>query len=337
MTREGVIGLAGFSDIAGHDRLKEYFRRCSRSGNTPHALILSGEDGMGKMMLARAYAMSLLCENGNGCGTCRSCKQFLTDNHPDVIYVGHEKPASIGVDDVRDQLVSSAQYPPYQGDRKIYIVDEAEKMTPQAQNALLKTIEEPPSYMMIMLLASHEESLLQTILSRCITLQLKPVPDSIIIQFLIDKFGADERTAGAAAALARGNPGRAIALFQSEEFTNMHAKTIELLKSIPDKPLYQLLSDLTDLKGEIDEVFETMKLWYRDVVIFKATRDSNLLIFKDEKKAVMAAADRISFNGLDEIQGAIEKAQVRLRSNVSFELTAMLLLTTLQEQSVMRK
>ncbi|MGX8714909.1 MAG: ATP-binding protein, partial [Lachnospiraceae bacterium] len=242
-----------------------------------------------------------------------------------------------GVDDVRDQLVSSAQYPPYQGDRKIYIVDEAEKMTPQAQNALLKTIEEPPSYMMIMLLASHEESLLQTILSRCITLQLKPVPDSIIIQFLTDKFGADERTAGAAAALARGNPGRAIALFQSEEFTNMHAKTIELLKSIPDKPLYQLLSDLTDLKGEIDEVFETMKLWYRDVVIFKATRDSNLLIFKDEKKAVMAAADRISFNGLDEIQGAIEKAQVRLRSNVSFELTAMLLLTTLQEQSVMRK
>ena len=216
-------------------------------------------------------------------------------------------------------------------DDAFIIIDEAEKMTPAAQNALLKTIEEPPEYVVIMLLSSHEESFLQTILSRCITLRLRPLHDRIVTEYLMQHYGMEQHQASICAAFARGNLGRAITLADSERFMEMHGKTIEILKSIYDKPLYQLLDELKEQKDEINEVLDTMKLWYRDVVVFKATQDSNLLIFKEEQQTIKKMADHSSFNGLDEIQNAIDRAQVRLKANVGFDLTAELLLLTLQE------
>ena len=323
--------MEGFSHITGHEQLISYFLRSLKNGSISHAYILSGEHGMGKMTLARAFAMSLLCEERTACGRCRSCRQFASDNHPDMIYVKHEKENSIGVDEIREQIVADTEIRPYNGGYKIYIVDEAEKMTPAAQNALLKTIEEPPAYVVIMLLSSHEESFLQTILSRCITLRLRPLHDRTVTDYLMSNYGMEQHQASICAAFARGNLGRAITLADSERFMEMHGKTIEILKSIYDKPLYQLLDELRELKDEIGEVLDTMKLWYRDVTVFKATQDSNLLIFKEEQQAVKKMADHSSFNGLDQIQTAIDKAQVRLKANVGFDLVAELLLLTLQE------
>lgn len=323
--------MAGFSDITGHEQLVSYFLRSLKNGNISHAYILSGEEGMGKMVLARAFAMSLLCRTHDACGGCSSCLQFTSGNHPDMIYVKHEKENSIGVDDIREQVVADTEIRPYNGGYKIYIIDEAEKLTPAAQNALLKTIEEPPEYVVIMLLSSHEESFLQTILSRCITLRLRPLHDRTVTDYLIQNYGMEKHQASICAAFARGNLGRAITLADSERFMEMHGKTIEILKNIYDKPLYQLLEEFKELKDEINEVLDTMKLWYRDVVVFKATQDSNLLIFKEEQQAIKKMADHSSFNGLDEIQNAIDRAQARLKANVGFDLVAELLLLTLQE------
>ena len=112
--------------------------------------------------------------------TCHSCKQVMSGNHPDLIYVKHEKPGSIGVDDVREQINDTIMIRPYSSYYKIYIVDEAEKMTVQAQNALLKTIEEPPSYAVIILITTNQEAFLPTILSRCVQMKLKPLKDFTI-------------------------------------------------------------------------------------------------------------------------------------------------------------
>ena len=146
--------MLGFNDILGHEQIKEHFRNAVETGKVSHAYILSGEAGMGRKSLANAFALSLLCEKGMAepCMQCHACKQVLSGNHPDLIYVTHEKPASIGVDDIREQLNDTIQVRPYSSYYKIYIVDEAEKMTVQAQNALLKTIEEPPAYAVILLL-----------------------------------------------------------------------------------------------------------------------------------------------------------------------------------------
>lgn len=114
---------------------------------------------------------------------CHSCKQAAGKNQPDIIYVSHEKPNTISVDDIRTQLNNDIVIKPYSSKHKIYIVDEAEKMNQQAQNALLKTIEEPPAYAVILLLTTNAESFLPTILSRCVTLNLKAVPDEKIKNF----------------------------------------------------------------------------------------------------------------------------------------------------------
>ena len=226
-----------FKDILGHEQIKEHFQNAAAIGKVSHAYILSGEAGMGKKTLANAFAMTLLCEEGGKepCMHCHACKQVLSGNHPDLIYVTHEKPASMGVDDIREQINDTIMVRPYSSQYKIYIVDEAQKMTVQAQNALLKTIEEPPAYAVIMLLTTNPDAFLQTILSRCVQLKLKPLKDSVVKGYLEDKLQVKDVQAEIYSAFARGNLGKAIHLAQSEDFKMMYEEILRLLKEIKDR------------------------------------------------------------------------------------------------------
>ena len=136
--------MSEYNKILGHENIINQLKNAIKSDKVSHAYIFNGEDGSGKNMLAKAFAEALLCEKGEleGCGECHFCKQTASNNNPDLVRVVHEKPASIGVDDVREQLVEDVYIKPYNGKYKVYIIDEAEKMTVQAQNAILKTIEE---------------------------------------------------------------------------------------------------------------------------------------------------------------------------------------------------
>ena len=167
--------MPGFRDIVGHGQIIEHFQNAIKMDKISHAYILAGEKGSGKRTIATAFAQTLQCEQGqtDACGICHACKQAESRNHPDIIYVTHEKPNSIGVEEIREQLVGDVLIKPYSSKYKVYIVNDADKMTVQAQNALLKTIEEPPSYAVILLLAGNVSSMLPTILSRCVTLSMK--------------------------------------------------------------------------------------------------------------------------------------------------------------------
>ena len=210
--------MLSFHDIIGHEQIKEHFQKAIANNKVSHAYILTGEAGMGRKSLANAFALTLLCEKGKSepCMECHACKQVLSGNHPDLIYVDHEKPGSIGVDDIRKQINDTIMVRPYSSYYKIYIVDEAEKMTQQAQNALLKTIEEPPSYAVIILLTTNQDAFLPTILSRCVQLKLKPLKDFVVKSYLTEHMQIPEADADIYAAFARGNLGRAIALASSE-------------------------------------------------------------------------------------------------------------------------
>ena len=325
-----------FKDILVHEQIKEHFQNAAAIGKVSHAYILSGEAGMGKKTLANAFAMTLLCEEEGKepCMHCHACKQVLSGNHPDLIYVTHEKPASMGVDDIREQINDTIMVRPYSSQYKIYIVDEAQKMTVQAQNALLKTIEEPPAYAVIMLLTTNPDAFLQTILSRCVQLKLKPLKDSVVKGYLEDKLQVKDVQAEIYSAFARGNLGKAIHLAQSEDFKMMYEEILRLLKEIKDMDISQLLDvirklkdDNTDIKGCLD----FMQMWYRDILMYKTTKDLNLLIFKDEFSAVKKAASLSSYEGLERILEAIDKARVRLDANVNMELVMELLLLTMKE------
>ena len=328
--------MLGFNDILGHEQIKEHFRNAVETGKVSHAYILSGEGGMGRKSLANAFALSLLCEKGMAepCMQCHACKQVLSGNHPDLIYVTHEKPASIGVDDIREQLNDTIQVRPYSSYYKIYIVDEAEKMTVQAQNALLKTIEEPPAYAVILLLTTNQDSFLPTILSRCVQLKLKPLKDTVVKEYLVQSLGEDESQADIYAAFARGNLGKAIHLAQSEEFGVMYKEMLRLLKHIKDTDISELLDYIRKVKEEnldIRECLDFMQMWYRDILMYKTTKDINLLIFKDEFSTVKSVSTTSGYDGLERILEAIDKARIRLDANVNTELVMELMLLTMKE------
>ena len=223
--------MAKFRDIIGHEQIIEHLQNAIIMGKTSHAYILNGPDKSGKRMLADAFAMALQCENGRneGCGECHSCKQAVNHNQPDIIYVSHEKPNTISVDDIRYKVNNDIGIKPYSSPYKIYIIDEAEKMNVQAQNALLKTIEEPPAYAVILLLTTNAEMFLPTILSRCVTLHIKAVPDEKIKKYLMKKYEIPDYQAEVCVAFAQGNVGKAIQLATSSDFNELKASVLQLM------------------------------------------------------------------------------------------------------------
>ncbi len=323
-------------EILGHGPIKEHFFNTVITGNISHAYILSGEAGMGKKSLANAFALALLCEKGQAdpCRQCHACKQVMSGNHPDLIYVTHEKPASIGVDDVRRQINDTIQVKPYSSAHKIYIVDEAEKMTVQAQNALLKTIEEPPAYAVILLLTTNAEAFLPTILSRCVQLKLKPLKDGEVKDYLVSRMGVEMSQAEIYTAFARGNLGKAIHLADSEDFRHLYGELLDLLKNLKKSDISELLERIRKMKEDkldIHQCLDFMQMWYRDVLMYKTTKDINLLIFKDEFSTVNAMSTVSGYEGLERILTAIDKARIRLDANVNMELVMELLLLTMKE------
>lgn len=189
--------MKDFDEIIGHEKVKEHLQSAIKLNKISHAYIFNGPQGSGKKMLADVFAKTLQCEvNGEKpCNECHSCIQAESGNHPDIIYISHEKENSIGVDDVREQFVGDMQIRPYSSRYKIYIMDEADKMTQQAQNAILKTIEEPPSYGIVILLTENADGLLSTILSRCVKLELNPIEDSKLTKYLIAKYQVSQNDA----------------------------------------------------------------------------------------------------------------------------------------------
>ena len=323
-------------EILGHEPIKEHFFNAVLTGNISHAYILSGETGMGKKSLANAFALALLCEKGQAdpCRQCHACKQVMSGNHPDLIYVTHEKPASIGVDDVRRQINDTIQVKPYSSAHKIYIVDEAEKMTVQAQNALLKTIEEPPAYAVILLLTTNAEAFLPTILSRCVQLKLKPLKDGEVKDYLVSRMSVEMSQAEIYTAFARGNLGKAIHLADSEDFRHLYGELLDLLKNLKKSDISELLERIRKMKEDkldIHQCLDFMQMWYRDVLMYKTTKDINLLIFKDEFSTVNAMSTVSGYEGLERILTAIDKARIRLDANVNMELVMELLLLTMKE------
>lgn len=328
--------MAGFKDIIGHEQIIEHLQNAIAMDKVSHAYIINGPDKSGKMMLAEAFAMTVQCEQGgrDACLECHSCKQALGRNQPDIIYVSHEKPNTISVDDIRTQVNNDIVIKPYSSRHKIYIIDEAEKMNVQAQNALLKTIEEPPAYAIILLLTTNADDFLPTILSRCVSLNIKAVPDETIEKYLMSNWQIPDYQAQICVAFAQGNVGKAIQLASSSDFNELKSSVLQLVKRLHEIDLYELteaVKQIGEYKLQINDYFDLMMVWYRDVLYFKATGDVNGLIFKDEVYDIKRRAEKSSYNGIEQIIEALQKAQLRLLANVNFDLVMELLLLTIQE------
>ena len=328
--------MAGFHDIIGHDDIIRHLKNAIETGKVSHSYIFTGEPGAGKKLLAGTFAAALQCESGESepCMTCDSCKKVIGKNHPDIITVTHEKPGSISIDEVRDQVVRDVDIKPYCSPYKIYIIPDAEMMTVQAQNALLKTLEEPPEYAVIIILTTNLETLLPTILSRCVVLNMKPVKDEQIKSFLMKEMEIPDYKADVCVAFARGNVGKARLLAKSEEFDKVREEALALLRNIRDMEVHEMaaaIKKITEYQFDVNDYLDILSIWYRDVLLFKATHDVNGLIFREEIQYIRKVADRSTYEGIESIIEGLEKAKQRLSANVNFDLTMELLLLTIKE------
>ena len=328
--------MAGFAKIVGQEHIKEHLQEAILSRMISHAYILQGEKGSGKSMIADAFAMTLLCESGEAepCMICHSCKQASSGNHPDIRYLIPEKPNVIKVDEIRRQIVNDVGIKPYSSEYKIYIIPEAERMNTAAQNALLKTLEEPPSYVVILLLCSNETMLLETIRSRCVTLSLYPLQDEQVQEYLMKNEQIPDYQARTCAAFARGNIGRAKALFHNTEFEELSREAVFLVKNIRKMDVAQIgeeIKKITKLPTEIKEFLDYLYLWYKDVALCKATASTEGLLHLEETYSIEQMAKECSFEGINKILLAIEHAKKRLDANVNTDHTLELLLFAMKE------
>lgn len=340
-----------WNDVVGLTQLTDNLQNAIKHNKISHAYLIQGEKLSGKRMIADIFARALQCEAGKAssehqetlfempseatgsrpCNQCRSCKQAINGNHPDIIYVTHEKPNVISVDNIRQQVNGDIDIKPYSGDYKIYIIDEAEKMNVQAQNALLKTLEEPPSYAVILLLATRAEAMLQTILSRCVVLNTKPVPDDLIKHYLMQKVEIPDYRASICASFARGNVGRAIELASNEVFDHMKSSVLGLLKHITELETNQIAAEvkkITEEKFDTNDYLDLCFIWYRDVLLYKACGgfgSSCPVIFKEELTALESAAKYYHYEAIERIIHAIDRARSRIAANVNFDLTMELM------------
>ena len=341
--------MAGFQDIIGQEQMKEHMQRAIASGNISHAYIIAGEKACGKRTIAGIFAQTLQCEAGGTepCMKCRSCKQTLSGNQPDIIYLpapqpkgkagkeGEKKSTSIGVDEIRSRLNNDIVIKPYSSPRKIYILQNAEQMTVQAQNALLKTLEEPPSYGVILLLTTNVNGLLPTILSRCVVLNMKPVPDETVERYLMEQCKLPDYQAQVCAAFARGNIGRAKELAGSSDFERMKSDVLSILKYVREMSLSQIMEAVKkagDYKQQINDYLDICVIWYRDVLFYKATAEPNRLVFREEISAIRNIARDVSYEGIEDVIQALDKAKRRIEANVNFDLAMELLFLEIKEK-----
>ena len=330
--------MSSFKDVVGHKNIIKYISSAVQADAVSHAYILNGEKGSGKKLLANLFAMSLQCQNreadGDACGKCQSCKQAVSGNQPDIIRVVHEKPTTISVDDIREQVNNDIVIKPYSSRYKVYIIAEADLMTVQAQNALLKTLEEPPAYAVIFLLTENAEVLLPTIRSRCVMLKLRNIKDKLVKKYLMEQMEIPDYKADDCVAFAQGNMGKAIKLATSEYFNEIKEEAVHLLRDIDGMQTEDLMAAVkrcTEYKMEIGDYLDVIAIWYRDVLIYKATKNVDRVVFSDQLKYIKMRASKSSYEGIEMILDAIEKAKARLKANVNFELTMELLLLTIKE------
>ncbi len=328
--------MSMYDKILGHENIIAQLKNAVSNDRVSHAYIFNGEDGSGKSMVAKAFAEALLCEKGTseGCGECHFCKQTASNNNPDLIWVTHEKPASIGVDDVREQLVEDVQIKPYNGKYKVYIIDEAEKMTVQAQNAILKTIEEPPAYSVIIFLTNNDEIFLPTIISRCIIFNFRPVRDSVVMDYLISEYKVPEYEAKLCASYAQGRVGKAVHLVVSEDFMKIKDEALKLVKNVYTYDVANMvdaIKSVVEYKVNISDYIDIIEMWFRDVLLFKVTKDANNLVFSDEINYIRKQASKSSYEGIENILQGCEIAKQRLKANVNFDLAMELMLLNIKE------
>ena len=322
-----------FEEIRGNTPLVEQLRRSAASGRSSHAYLFLGGAGAGKRLIANTFAKALQCEGEKRpCDSCKSCHAFNHGNHPDVIYFQPLKNGkTYTIEDVREQLLETVDLKPFQYEKKIYIIEKADTLNIQSQNALLKTLEEPPAHAVFLLLAERAEAFLPTILSRVVVMKIRPLSAETIADYLMQAGHLAEES-HILSAYAQGRIGQALELVEDEGFREMRQDILGKLEALPsmsEGDAYLLAKEFVVYKNDL-RFLDIMELWYRDLLTAKSLREEGYLIQRDKKDAIFRAAKEPAAL-LAKKAAAVRTARMRLAQNANFRLTMEVMLMDLKE------
>ncbi len=320
--------------LLGQDRVITLLKHELETRQLPHANLLLGPVGIGKMTLALDLAQSLNCTGDEPpCGNCYTCLRIKSAKHPDIHIIDlqseskgeRKQEVKIGIEYIND-LQSMAKTPPYEGKYKVFIINGAENLSIEAANTLLKTLEEPPPHIVIILLASSERDVLPTIVSRCQRLELNPVPLKQLENILIEKYKLDIEQAAFLARISHGCPGQVLSAIQNDKFLNERTDIlntlVEIIHSNREGRLNfasHLTSEFNKNRRSINIIFTLWLDWWRDLFLIRE-KNQELIINIDRKTELVNHAVNYTTQQIDIFIREIQATRKYLSQNANSRL-----------------
>ena len=306
-----------FDNIIGQDFAKKYLRNSIKNDKINHAYMFEGIDGIGKKTLTKELAKILLdMEN--------------VENSPDYINIFPDG-NSIKISQIR-KLQTDIIVRPHK-DYKIYIINYAEKMTIEAQNALLKTLEDPPEYAIIILITNNKESLLDTIKSRCEIIKFLPIGTRDLENYLV-KNGLDDSRAKLLSIFSRGSISKALDLAKSSDFNIMRDDIQDYIQTIFDKKIVDILeipSHMEKYKKEVISLLDILISYFRDIMMLKENVDKCMIINSDKFVFIQNMNKRVTYSKVSKILDIIEDTKMKIRSNCNFNISIQVMALNIYE------
>ncbi|MDD5115680.1 MAG: DNA polymerase III subunit delta' [Candidatus Omnitrophica bacterium] len=305
-----------FNDILGHEKpigiINAYIDNACFSGG----YIFSGPQDIGKKTVARIIAQKLNCasEGERPCGSCGSCIKTEKLQHPDLHMIESDA-AQIKIEDIRS-LQREINFRPYEGSKKVFIIDEAHRLNPEAANSLLKTLEEPSADSLIILVTHKPQNIFKTILSRCKVIRFSPLSLSLLEDVLVRNYAVDNFSAHFLSIFSEGRLGLALRLKDSNVFIEKNRIFDHFTH--PDRPLDRNLTGQN--KEQLRSCLNILASWFRDIYLLKAGMPENRLMHLDRKDDLFRIKEEFSFKQLDGILSSISESVFYLEHNVNTKL-----------------
>lgn len=323
-----------FENFAGNSHLKTQLKRFIETEQILNSYVFAGEEGIGKKTLSGEFIKRIFCEaplESGACGTCSACRKLTAEAHPDIYYLKKQKDKkSYGIEEIREQIIKQVYIKPFIAARKIFVIPDGDSLTQEAQNGLLKVLEEPPEYVTFIILVSKKSMLLDTVLSRSCVLNLHPAPLSEVTQYLHKLFPYEtEENILFYTKFSQGIIGKAIKIITNEEYRALFYDTAKHLSSVikSSDAVIDCHRFLLDNKENISLIIDFMLIFLRDC-IFSCEGLTDMVICPQNLKNVICAKNyKKNYTSLME---TVLRYKDKLNFNVNFTFSALDMLTDIQ-------